>query len=296
MTDVDALKKAIARLGGDASLDVIVRYAKALQELEALASGEMPEEEEPEEFSAAEEPERLAAPVPPVPAPAPVSAASATSASRSAERVALASDAAMGEAGALVDALVQATGLDEGAVLAALRDSLDAIAAMITGQPPSGAPSAEGDVAPMATAAASRVRADKLEAALAEAMVERERVDARLAAAEEEADMARLELAIMRGHVLPAHRQMLVDLRAASRQAFVDALERAAAEPAVDTSIVANSAAQKPRERKVGESVDLDDDSARRLARALRGAKVPLSRIAERVGRSEDEVQDLLRG
>lgn len=294
MTDVDALKKAIARLGGDASLDVIVRYAQALQELEALASGEMPESEEPEESEAPEEPEQMAAPVPPVPAPAP--STSTTSASRSAERVALASDAAMGEAGALVDALVQATGLDEGAVLAALRDSLDAIAAMITGQPPSGAPSAEGDVAPMATAAASRMRADKLEAALAEAKLERERVDARLAKAEEEADMARLELAIMRGHVLPAHRQMLVDLRAASRQAFVDALARAAEEPAVDTSVIANSASQRPRERKVGESVELDDDSARRLARALRGAKVPLSRIAERVGRSEDEVQDLLRG
>lgn len=126
--------------------------------------------------------------------------------------------------------LLDATGMDEAALVAALESNLDAVVAALGGAPASGMPS-DSDAVTASRALSARLEASdakvrKLEARIAEF----EKADAEKREAETK---ARIDEAIKSGHILETARATFTELARTSPKLFDEMLGHASKQPAV---------------------------------------------------------------
>lgn len=178
-------------------------------------------------------------------------------------------DAVAGDAGAVVEMLAELTGMEAAAVLGALREYADDIAAMIQGAPP-----AEADMA----AASARVAAMS-----ARVTAEKKRADAltaRVAELEAAEDARLIEDAIGDGRILEEHRQLFVELSRSNREAFVRHLADAKS-PAPQGRVYASQRAAR--------QVSVDDEQVAALRKKLTAAGISAARIDTEIERIMSE-------
>lgn len=149
-------------------------------------------------------------------------------------------DPVAGEMSTLVSALCEATGMDEASCLAALRERLDDVAALLTGQPADGMPADEAEHG-MSRAAleASRANTKAAQAKLTKANAEIAKLTARLDDLEAERRKDRVEAAIASGHITRASAKPYFALARKGGQDFDDLMAEAAESPEVPTGTVA---------------------------------------------------------
>lgn len=171
---------------------------------------------------------------------------------------------------ALLEKLTAASGLDAAALLTGIESNLDAIVAMLKGEPASGTPSDTQTMqlsAVSARLAASDKRIVDLSAKLE--AYERREVEAKAKAAEQ-----RIDSAIESGHILEDAKPFFVKLAAKMPEEFDKQLEAAAKRPAVPTKRVINEAPQnagpdKPQndaEKKFFSAIPAHVDQGKRVA------------------------------
>lgn len=140
---------------------------------------------------------------------------------------AAASDAA---ASAILTKLLEATGMDEAGVLAAVTSNIDAIAKLLTEQPASGG--AE-DAAAAAALSRSATELSATQARVKALELSNKAMSEQLASIEAEKIKARVDEAVKLGHILESDRETFVELARTSRSMFDRMLSSASTRPAV---------------------------------------------------------------
>lgn len=138
-----------------------------------------------------------------------------------------ASDAA---AAAILTKLLEATGMDEAGVLAAVTSNIDAIAKLLTAQPASGG--AE-DAAAAAALTRSATELSATQARVKALELSNKAMSEQLASIETEKIKALVDEAVKLGHILESDRETFVELARTSRSMFDRMLSSASARPAV---------------------------------------------------------------
>ena len=190
------------------------------------------------------------------------------------DATAFADDATAAAAGQLIDALVEATGLDAAGVLAGLQEQIEALTGLLTGAAEGSGDAATEDMAAARAVATSRINA--LTVKLNKESADKKKLSDRINALELERRTARIDGAIHAGHVLGADREKLVKLAASNPELLEEWLGEASDAPAI------------PKGKKIGTKVTtptsvIDDNDPRVQAhvKALsRGGKDPAFNLA----------------
>lgn len=192
-----------------------------------------------------------------------------------------AGDPAAGELRAVLDGLMEATGLDEASVLAALREKQDEVAAVIAGAPADGMP-AEEDAAAAASGmsrklkakdvalSAAQERVKALEAKIGAKDSELAKLAKRIGEVEAEGDERRVADAIKAGHLLPASRAVFIALARADREEFLKQLKAAEGSPEVPTGRKTHPT--PPAVDSVTSDIDGKDPNRVQLTKTLKAA------------------------
>lgn len=305
MTDAEIMKEGLKVLGDKATLEKLNAWCQAKRDLLAIEDGE----DAPEEKAAkdAEKADSGAPEAPEEPAKASVDAedAAALSATPEAEDVVVEAsvdapaveaadpsdgageDALAGEAMSAIGLLSEATGMDPASVVASLRDMAAQVAAVLSGQPDSGAPAEQPAMSRDVTVAASKARLEateaKLSAVVRDSAVKVAALEKQVAQLSAGSNERRIDDAIRAGHILPAHKAIFVALAKADHAEFESQLKGAEGAPAVVVADIATGKGSGPTKDNV--TPQGDDPKLALLAATLRNAGMPEHVIAAAVKR-----------